>query len=161
MLAVNITASMRGKLDARDGSDIRACAEKWWAISNTTLDGYADELMAVAGNEVAGMFTIKDWRRDPTAGDKVIFDLASAPEWQWLVGQPSPVTWTKAQANPVRKVPRVITESLNNGRPHHIDAGHGWSLDVEADGRSATVRAPGPAVAITSISNGTATIALI
>jgi hypothetical protein len=27
---------------------------------------------------------------------------------------------------------------------HHIDAWHGWSLDVEADGRSATVRAPGP-----------------
>jgi hypothetical protein len=28
--------------------------------------------------------------------------------------------------------------------PHHIDAWHGWSPDVEADGRSATVRAPGP-----------------
>src|SRR6266516_2163931 len=28
--------------------------------------------------------------------------------------------------------------------PHHIDARHGWSLDVEADGRSATIRAPGP-----------------
>ena len=28
--------------------------------------------------------------------------------------------------------------------PHHIDAWPGWSLDVEADGRSATVRAPGP-----------------
>jgi len=28
--------------------------------------------------------------------------------------------------------------------PHHIDAWHGWSLDVEADGRSATIRAPGP-----------------
>jgi len=27
---------------------------------------------------------------------------------------------------------------------HHIDAWPGWSLDVEADGRSATVRAPGP-----------------
>src|SRR5271169_1000705 len=83
MLAVNITASMKGKLDARDGSDIRACAEKWWAISNTTLDGYANELMAVAGNEVAGMFTIKDWQRDPAAGDKIVFDLVPAPEWQW------------------------------------------------------------------------------
>lgn len=161
MLAVNITASMNGKLDGRDGSDIRACAEKWWAISDTTLDGYADELMAVAGNEVAGVFTIKDWQRDPAAGDKVVFDLLPAPEWQWLVGQPSLVTWTRAQANPVRKVGRLIAESLNNGRPHHIDAGHGWSLDVEADGRSATVRAPSLAVAITSISSGTATIALI
>jgi hypothetical protein len=28
--------------------------------------------------------------------------------------------------------------------PHHIDAWHGWSPDVEADGRSATIRAPGP-----------------
>jgi hypothetical protein len=38
---------------------------------------------------------------------------------------------------------------------------HGWSLDVEADGRPATVRAPGPAIAITSIGTGTARIALI
>ena len=28
--------------------------------------------------------------------------------------------------------------------PHHIDAWHGRSLDVEADRRSATIRAPGP-----------------
>jgi hypothetical protein len=28
--------------------------------------------------------------------------------------------------------------------PHHIDTWHGWSQDVEADGRSATARAPGP-----------------
>ncbi|HWM97588.1 MAG TPA: hypothetical protein VNO54_11065 [Streptosporangiaceae bacterium] len=28
--------------------------------------------------------------------------------------------------------------------PHHIDAWHRWSLDVEADGQSATIRAPGP-----------------
>jgi hypothetical protein len=34
-------------------------------------------------------------------------------------------------------------------------------LSVEADGRSATVRAPGPATAITSIGTGTAGIALI
>jgi hypothetical protein len=33
---------------------------------------------------------------------------------------------------------------------HHIDAWHGRSLDVEADGRSATVRAPARAIAITS-----------
>jgi len=161
MLAVNITASMQGKLDGRDGSDIQACAEKWWAVSDATLDGYADELMAVAGNTVAGMFTVKDWRHDPAAGGKVVFDLAPAPEWQWLVGQPSPVTWTRAQANPVRKVGRVIADSLNSGRPHHIDAGHGWSLDVEPDGRSATVRAPGAAVAITSVGNGTAKVTLI
>ncbi len=161
MLAVNITASMNGRLDGRDGSDIQACAEKWWAVSDTTLDGYADELMAVAGNTVAGMFTVRDWRRDPAAGGKVVFDLAPAPDWQWLVGQPSPVTWTRAQANPVRKVGRVIADSLNRGRPHYIDAGHGWSLDVDSDGRSATVRAPGTAVAITSIGTGTAKITLI
>ena len=97
---------------------------------------------------------------------EVVFDLAPAPEWQWLAEQPSAVTssavtWTRAQANQVRKIGRLITESLHSGRPHHIDAGHGWSLDVEADGRSATVRAPGPAIAITSIGTGTARIALI
>ena len=92
---------------------------------------------------------------------EVVFDLAPAPEWQWLAGQPRPVRWTRAQANPVRKIGRLITESLHSGRPHHIDAGHGWSLDVETDGRSAIVRAPGPAIAITSIGTGTARIALI
>jgi hypothetical protein len=97
---------------------------------------------------------------------EVVFDLAPAPEWQWLAEQPSAVTssavtWTRAQANQVRKIGRLITESLHSGRPHHIDAGHSWSLDVEADGRSATVRAPGPAIAITSIGTGTARIALI
>ena len=40
---------------------------------------------------------------------------------------------------------------------HHIDAWHGWSLDVEADGRPATA-AP-RAIAITSIGTGTARIA--
>ena len=42
--------------------------------------------------------------------------------------------------------------------PHHIDTWHGWSLDVEADGRPATA-AP-RAIAITSIGTGTARIAL-
>jgi len=47
------------------------------------------------------------------------------------------------------------------GRPHHIDAGHGWSLDVEADGAVSNRPRPGPAIAITSIGTGTARIALI
>ena len=47
------------------------------------------------------------------------------------------------------------------GRPHHIDAGHGWSLDVEADGRSATVRAPARPSPSPRSGTGTARIALI
>ena len=47
-------------------------------------------------------------------------------------------------ANPVRKISRLIAESPRSGRPAPHRYLHGWSLDVEADGRSATVRAPGP-----------------
>jgi hypothetical protein len=67
-------------------------------------------------------------RRDPAEGNKVVFDLADAPEWQWLIGQDSPVRWRKAQANPVRKVGAAITQELRSRRPHHADAGQGWSL---------------------------------
>src|SRR5438034_10425162 len=57
---------------------------------------------------------------------------------------PPPTASPGTPANPVRKISRLIAESLRSDRPHHIDARPGWSLDVEADGRSATVRAPGP-----------------
>ncbi|WP_433464999.1 hypothetical protein [Spirillospora sp. CA-128828] len=120
------------------------------------LDAYADTLMAVAGNMVAGMFASKDRNRDPAVVDKVVVELAPAADWQWLVGRPSPITWSRSQANPVRKGGSVIVESLRTERPHHIDARHGWSLDVTTDGRS-----PGPNLAVTSINPGTMTVALL
>ena len=45
--------------------------------------------------------------------------------------------------------------------PHHIDTWHGWSLDVEADGRQQPPAPPARAIAITSTGTGTARIALI
>jgi hypothetical protein len=161
MIAVNIGASLRGELDDRDGSNVQACAEKWWAISDATLDAYADDLMAVADNTIAGMFTIKGWSRPDGPGGKVVFELIPAMEWQWLVGTQSPVTWSRSQANPVRKVSRLIIDGLARNRPHNIDAGQGWSLDVAADGLSATVRSPGPAVAVTAIEHGTVKVILL
>ena len=142
MLALNITTSLRGDLDDRP-RDVQACAERWWAIADGTLNGYADQVLAVANNIIVGVFDVRGWHRDPATNGKVVFDLAPADEWQWLVGQDSPVTWYKGQANPVRKLGTVITTALRARRPHHIDAGHGWSLDVDPDGRTATVRGPG------------------
>jgi hypothetical protein len=158
MLALNISTSLRGELDGRP-SDVRSCAERWWAISDSTLAGYADQIMAVGGNVVAGVFNVRGWRRDPAAGDKVVFDLVEASEWQWLVGQDSPVTWRKSQANPVRKVGTVITSELRARQPHHAGASRGWSLDVDPDGKTATVHAPGP-VMVTDIGNSHARLAV-
>jgi len=45
--------------------------------------------------------------------------------------------------------------------PHHIDARHGWSLDVEPTGGQQPSAPPARAIAITSIGTGTARIALI
>src|SRR4051812_38781911 len=129
MLALNITTSLRGDLDERS-RDVQSCAEKWWVVSDSTLNGYADQILAVADNTVAGVFDVRGWRRDPEAGDKVVFDLAPAADWQGLVGQDSPITWQRGQANPVRKVGTLQTSELRATRPHHLDVGHGWSLDV-------------------------------
>jgi hypothetical protein len=161
MLALNITNSLRGEPGGRP-RDMRSCAERWWEIPDSALDGYADLLLAVAGNVIAGVFEVRGWRRDTGAGNKVVFDLADAPAWQWLVGQesPRPITWRKSQVNPVRKVGGVITDELRARRPHHIDAGHGWSLDVDPNGNAAVVRGPGCMV-VTALGDGAARLCLI
>jgi hypothetical protein len=163
MLALNITRSLHGRLDGRP-RDVRSCTECWWDIANATLSGYADLVLAVAYNVVAGVFEVRGWRRDPqvvgkVAGGKVVFDLAEAPDWQWLIGQASPVTWHRAEANPVRKVGTVFVSELLSRRPAHTDAGHGWSLDVDPDGNAATVHGPGD-FAVIAMHDGSARLAL-
>ncbi len=124
----------------------------------------ADLALPVADNVIAGVFEVRGWRRDPQVvgkvpGGKVVFDLAEAPDWQWLIGQDSPVTWRKSEANPVRKVGTAIVSELRSRRPHHSDAGNGWSLDVDPDGTAATVRGPG-CLAVTGVQDGCARLAL-
>ena len=158
MLALNITTSLNGKLDDRP-RDVQSCAQRWWAVADGTLGGYADQVLAVANNVIVGVFDVRGWQRDPDADNKVVFDLAPAVEWQWLVGQDSPVTWHRGQANPVRKLGTLMTGELRRRRPHHIGAGHGWSLDVDPDGRGATVRGPGHIV-VTAVDNSDVRLAV-
>jgi hypothetical protein len=163
MLALNITRSLHGKLDGRP-RNVRSCTEYWWDITDATLTGYADVVLPVDSNVIAGAFEVRRWRRDPqfvgkVPGGKVVFTLAEAPDWQWLIGQPSPVTWSKSQANPVRKVGAALVSELRSRRPHHIDAEHGWSLDVEPGGTAATVRGPGD-LTVTAMRDGAARLAL-
>ncbi len=159
MIALNITRSLRGELEGHHGG-VRACAERWWGIADSTLDGYADLVLAVAENVIAGVFEVRGWRRDADVDGKVVFDLAEAAGWQHLTGQDSPITWRKSQANPVRKVRGVIRDQLRAGLPTHEDAGHGWSLDVDPSGTSVTVRGPG-AVVVTALHGRAAGLALI
>jgi hypothetical protein len=56
-------------------------------FADGTLSGYADLVLAVASNSIAGVFEVRGWRRDPQARGKVVFDLAEASEWRWLIGQ--------------------------------------------------------------------------
>jgi hypothetical protein len=156
MLAVNISASMSGRLDDRPPT-VESCTEGWWVISDTTLRDYADQIVAVANNVIVGVFDVQQYRR--AANGKVVFQLAHAPDWQWLIGQPSPITWTRGQANPVRKVGTAIIAALRAGQPRHIEAGHGWTLEVAPDGRTATVRGPG-ALAVTAVHAGVVTTAV-
>jgi hypothetical protein len=158
MLALNITTSLRGLLDDRP-RDVQACAERWWAVSETTRRDYADDVLAVADNIIVGVFAVRGWVRDPANGDKVVFQLAPAARWQFLIGRDSPVTWIRGQANPVRKLGTVLITELRRGEPQHIEVAHGWSLDVGPDGKSATVRGPGTIV-ITDLQNASARLAV-
>jgi hypothetical protein len=82
--------------------------------------------------------------------------------WQWLTGQgsPRPITWRTSRASPVRKVPGVIASQLRARRPHHTDAGHGWSLDVDPSGNAAVVRGPG-CIVVTALGDGAARLCLM
>ena len=158
MLAVNITTSLNSDEDR--AGDVRLCAEKWWAVADATLKTYADELLAVANNIVVGVFGITGWGRDANHHQKVCFQLVAAPHWDWLIGQESPVTWQRGQANPVRKVGGVTVSALRDRQPYRIDGSHGWALDVDPDGTTVTVRGPGPNLAVTSLRDGTVRLAV-
>ena len=112
---------MGGRLDDRPRT-VESCTEGWWVISDTTLRDYADQILAVADNVIVGVFDVQQYRRADNG--KVVFQLAHAPAWQWLIGQPSPITWSRGQANPVRKVGTAIIAALRAGQPQHIEARH-------------------------------------
>jgi hypothetical protein len=158
VLALNITPCLRDAVgDQTD--EVRSCAERWWAIADGTLADYADEVLAVANNIIVAVFKVRGWRRDPDVNNSVIFDLVEAPAWQWLIGQNSPITWHGGRTNPVRKLGGIHVDVLRERRPHRIDAGHGWSLDVDPDGNTATVRGPGTIV-VTAIHDNTTRLAI-
>lgn len=126
-------------------------------IADGILRDYADQVLAVAGNVIVGVFDVLRWDRDQASAE-VAFTLRPAAEWQFVIGMASPVTWHKGQANPVRKLGGVHVDLLRSRRPHTIDAGGGWFLDVAPDGMTACVRGPGP-LAVTAMNGQSITIA--
>lgn len=153
MIAVLINESydpQRGTAGAREA------ASKWWRISERLLKLEGDLLLAVANNIMVGVFDIVAWSRDDENDGKVVFDLLPSSRWGHLVGQPSPVTWGRHQANPVRKVnASTVLELASRRTAASSDDTSGWSLEVSEDGRQATVRAPATNIVLESLSGGT------
>jgi hypothetical protein len=158
MLALNITVSPRSEPDDRP-RDVYSRTERWWAIAEGTLRQYADVIIAVAGNIIAAIYEVRGWRRDPEVGNKVVFDLAEAPEWEWAVGQASPVTWHRHQSKPVRKVAGLLVDELRSRRSGGHQAGHGWSMEVEPGGGAAIVRGPSR-IAVTGLDGDSIRLAI-
>ncbi len=99
MIAVNVN---RSGARAVSQQQLREAAAGAWVLSEPSLETFGDYLLAVRKNFVVGVWTIRDTYRDDEG--KVSFHLEAAPEFQSLVGEPSPVEWKQGQANPVKLV---------------------------------------------------------
>lgn len=71
MLAVNITTNRVKETSATGGQEssrelgVQARAARWWTIADSTLRDYAVEIVAVEHNVIVGVFTVREWQRDP------------------------------------------------------------------------------------------------
>jgi hypothetical protein len=135
VLVANVKASwpqvLRGERTAED-----SVLGDWASLSDQRLRQYADAILGVADNRVVAAFDITDWER--TADDRVRFQGAPSARWAHLLGAPSPVTWARGQARPIRY---LDTGDLEKQQPAEIAAAHrdrvsvgGWTLQLDAQG---------------------------
>lgn len=155
MLAVNVTKLLRETPDGPDAA-LRVCSETTWPISHSALERSGDELMAVDGDRIAGVFTVRDAVRDERTNE-VRLVLEPAPHWEWVIGQQAPVNM---RPKTVRVVAAVFVDQLRERQPSLADAKQGWRLQVAPDGRSATVYGPGVRLVVTGLGAGAAELAL-
>ncbi|MPQ98132.1 hypothetical protein GB931_09400 [Modestobacter sp. I12A-02628] len=142
MLVVNVKSSwpqvQRGERSAED-----SVLGDWAALSEQKLRQYADAILGVADNAVVAAFDITDWSRGEDG--RVRFMGTPSARWAHLLGGPSPVTWTRGQARPIRY---LDTGELDDQEPAPLAAAHrdrvtvgGWMLHLDAEGNG-TLRMP-------------------
>lgn len=158
MLAVDLTSQLPDP-GSRSDQTLRTCLDQSWTISRAALHRNGDELMAIADGRIAGVWTITTAHRDPES-DTVTFELGEAPRWAWAIGRDAPNTRGLGRASWLRSVPQIYVTALWDQQPAVSESRQGWSLEVAADGRSAIVRGPSPHLMLTSLADGTVTLAL-
>ncbi|NBH11341.1 hypothetical protein [Amycolatopsis sp. SID8362] len=141
-------------------TEIRAATEKWWKITDAELARYADTVLAVVDNVIVGVFEVRGYHRDAAADGRVVFDLGPEPEWEWVIGRPSPSIWANHHRDPVKRLGEATVEALRKRHPDYRQSAHGWVFDVAPDGKSATVRGPGAHLVVAGLADGVARLAV-
>lgn len=158
MLAVDITAQLPDP-ESRSDQALRRCVDQSWTITRAALDRDGDAVMAIGDGRIAGIWTITATHRDPES-DTVTFELAEAPQWAWAIGRSAPRTHNLSRSSGLRSIRRIHVTALWDERPSTTESTHGWTLEVAADGLSATVRGPSPHLRLATLTDGTATLTL-
>jgi hypothetical protein len=162
VLAINLTSYLRPPDDDLPAPPLEklpapaavvAALDRPWRIGKSVVKQYGDLVVAEADKIVVGVYRVAAAHRDDTDPRLVTFEVKPAPHWEWLIGQPSPSTrrWGK---DPVQKLPKIHAP-----RPPAAAEGHGWSLQVDPDGLSAVIHAPGGAVVVTALDRNTVHLA--
>lgn len=152
MIFVNSTRTwpqvLAGHISAED-----SVMGNWAALSEAKLHQYADAVVGVAAGTVVAVFDVANW--STVEDNRVRFYGAPSTRWAHLVGSPSPITWTRGQARPVRYVPtdEIAAASPGPGAepvPTTRDrvSARGWSLQVDAEGHAVLYAPPGGRVTV-------------
>ncbi len=125
----------------------------WALVSDDAIRAYGDTICGVYQAEIVSAFDIEGHVRNE--GGRVRFHGRPSHEWGHMVGQPSPVTWVRGQARPVRY---LDTDAMRRGSVEpEVLADDLWRaivgeyvLTVDADGAATLALPPGGSVTVTA-----------
>lgn len=99
-------------------------------LRESSLHQYADAILGVADGTVVSAFDIEDW--DRLDDGRVRFRGTTSRRWAHLLGTPSPVTWSRGQARPIRYLDtdELAGQSVSAASEAHRDRVtlQGWTL---------------------------------